>query len=120
VLDDGSPRAASKPGKPAPPRGTYLIHVETQRSNPDDLGTSMDRAHLMGRYTFSSLDGARLVALAARERPALSIGLDPAFNPDLVIRQTNVIEGQFSDGKELNYATPVRDGDTQFTEYVEL
>jgi hypothetical protein len=104
VLIDGSPQPAPKPGKPAPPSGAYLIRVDAQRSNPDDLGTSLERVHLTGRYTFSSLDGARLVALVARERPTLSVSLNPALHPTDVINRTHVIEGQLPNGTRFDYA----------------
>jgi hypothetical protein len=104
VLFDGSPRPAPKPGKPAPPSGTYLIRIDVQRSSLDDIGASMDQAHLKGHYTFSSYEGARLVALVARERPTLSVSLNAALRPGSDYNETNIIEGLLPDGTVFNYA----------------
>jgi hypothetical protein len=104
VLSDGSPRHAPEAGKPAPPSGTYLIRIDVQRSSLDDIGVSMDRTHLRGHYTFSSYEGARLVALVARERPTLSLSLNPALRPSGNFNETNIIEGLLPDGTVFNYA----------------
>jgi hypothetical protein len=104
VLRDGSLHAATKPGKPAPPSGAYLIRVDVRRLNLDGLARSMERAHITGHYLFSSLDGARLVALVARERQALSISLNPQMHPMEVINETQILEGMQSNGTTFNYA----------------
>jgi hypothetical protein len=104
VLSDGTSRFAPKRGKLAPPRGAYLIRVDPRRSPVDDLAASMRSAHLSGRYTFSSADAVRLVALVGRERRGADISLDPSLYPTGLDEETQILEGQGSDGKPFNYA----------------
>ncbi len=104
VLSDGTPRPARKRGKPAPPRGAYLVRVDPRRSPLDDLAASMRSAHLAGRYAFSSEDAARIVALVARERRGTDISLNPSLQPTELEVEKQVIEGLWPDGTRFNYA----------------
>jgi hypothetical protein len=104
IVYDGSKAPSSKPGKPTPPTGTYLIHVDVSRSPIDDLSKSMNGAKLTGKYTFGSRSGARLVALVAREAAAnLKVGLDPSFYSGEVWDTSVVPEGLYG-GSTLNFA----------------
>jgi serine protease len=105
VLYDGSAQPA-KAEKPAVPSGTWLIRVDASGVATKDLTASLKSSGLYGRYTFSSLNGVRMVALAAREMAAgASVGLDPSFHPGEVWNTTQVLEGNDPDtGVQLNYA----------------
>ena len=71
VLRDGKPFllpevAARNPEQP--PSGWYLIRIDPQRSELNDLATYMERGGSQGLHVFSSEDAARLGALFAREK----------------------------------------------------
>jgi hypothetical protein len=94
VIRDGSQSRPTKRGKPVPPSGIYIVHVDVSRSPLDDFPKSMQAANLHGHYVFGSLSAARLVALVARENLAkLSIGLDPSFYGGEVWNIAHVDEG---------------------------
>jgi Subtilase family len=107
VLYDGSAKPG-KAGKPVAPSGTWLIQVDASSVAPDDLVSSLKKSKVYGRYTFSSMNGVRMVALAAREMAAgASVGLDPSLHPGEVWNTTQVMEGTDPDsttGGQLNYA----------------
>ena len=104
VLYDGSARPG-KAGKPAAPSGTWLIRVDASGVATGDLTASLKNSGLYGRYTFSSLNGVQMVALAAREMAAgASVGLDPSLHPGEVWNTTQVLEGNEPNGQQLNYA----------------
>jgi serine protease len=107
VLYDGSAKP-SKSGKPVAPSGTWLIRVDASSVATDDLVSSLKKSKLYGRYTFSSMNGVRMVALAAREiATGASVGLDPSLHPGEVWNTTQVMEGADPDsntGGQLNYA----------------
>jgi hypothetical protein len=104
VLYDGSAQPA-KAGKPAVPSGTWLIRVDSSSVATDDLAASLRKSGLYGHYIFSSLNGVRMVALAAHEMAAgASVGLDPSFHPGEVWNTTQVLEGNEPNGTQLNYA----------------
>lgn len=83
VLRDGRPRLL--PGVVPPlglpeTTGWYLIHVDLNRSTLSDLDPNMERSGLLGKWSFSSNEAARLISLVARE---YGRGLSPNFLGEL-------------------------------------
>ena len=83
VLRDGRPRLL--PGVVPPlglpeTTGWYLIRVDLDRSSLGDIAPNMERAGLLGKWSFSSNDAARLISLAARE---YGRGVSPNFLGEL-------------------------------------
>ncbi len=83
VLRDGRPHLL--PGVLPPmdlpeTTGWYLIHVDLDRSSLDDMAVNLERSGLLGHWSFSSEEAARLISLAAREN---SRGVSPNFLGDV-------------------------------------
>jgi hypothetical protein len=83
VLRDGRPRLLPEVVPPLglpESTGWYLIRVNLNRSPLTDMALNMERAGLLGRWSFSSNDAARLISLAAREYDR---GISPNFLAEL-------------------------------------
>ena len=83
VLRDGRPRLL--PGSIPPlglpeTTGWYLIRVDLNRSSLGDIAPNLEKAGLLGRWSFSSNKAARLISLAARE---YGRGVSPNFLVDV-------------------------------------
>lgn len=83
VLRDGKPRLL--PGVVPPlglpeSTGWYLIRVDLNRSTLADIASNMEKSGLLGKWSFSSNEAARLISLAARE---YGRGVSPNFLGDL-------------------------------------
>ena len=85
VLRDGMPLVHPDvtPREPPTSSGWYLLRIDPSASAMDGLADSLTKAGKRGVYRFSSEEGARTLAVVARERSSIAINPLANFNASL-------------------------------------